>query len=383
MALTFRRGIVLAMAIPFAVAACAGDRATLPNTGVNEASLQTHARSAASRPSDNHSILKRLKRDVVIGSTIDPSNGDTAPRAISVVSINYILEKGQLLVCNYDDAAGEAGAGTTIEVLDPVPGSTPVRLAQSESIEGCDGTAIVGDNDVYGAGLTGHSVVQFDPKGGTVRTYSRPPIASPISDGYASPQGVYSPDYVFVGSTDSGAITSISVGSYGTGAAVEVASGFPVSKGSGANELGPSGLQYDSLTDTLYIVDGSDDSVVAFWHASDLVERDEIIVEPGGKTFKCKHPKTTCGRLVYSGSPLQGPMAAALLPNGNLIVANTQGTPNTLVELTPTGKILDTKVVDSSNAQGVFGLAAVGTDDSNTTLFFTDTNSNNVQELEH
>jgi hypothetical protein len=71
-----------------------------------------------------------------------------------------------------------------------------------------------------------------------------------------------------------------------------------------------------------------------------------------------------------------------LLPNGNLIVANTQGTANTLIELTPQGQVLDTRVVDPGSTQGVFGLAAAGTGDNNTVLFFSDTNSNTVQELE-
>ena len=62
-------------------------------------------------------------------------------------------------------------------------------------------------------------------------------------------------------------------------------------------------------------------------------------------------------------------------------MANTGGTANTLVELTPAGQVLDTKVVDKSATQGVFGLAAIGTNDANTALYFTDTNSNNVQEL--
>jgi hypothetical protein len=75
-------------------------------------------------------------------------------------------------------------------------------------------------------------------------------------------------------------------------------------------------------------------------------------------------------------------MASALLPNGNLVVANTQGTANTLVELTPAGQVLDTEVVDTGSTQGVFGLAAGGTSDSNTVLFYTDTNSNTVHELE-
>jgi len=104
-------------------------------------------------------------------------------------------------------------------------------------------------------------------------------------------------------------------------------------------------------------------------------------VKPGGKTFQCEHPKTTCASLVYSGSPLDAPIAATLLPNGNLIVANTGGAANTLVELTPHGQVLDTEVVDSSSKQGVFGLGASGTSDSSTVLFYADTNSNTVHEL--
>ena len=53
-----------------------------------------------------------------------------------------------------------------------------------------------------------------------------------------------------------------------------------------------------------------------------------------------------------------------------------------LVEMTPTGKVLDTKVVDKSTTQGIFGLHAIGTSDSNTALYYTDTNDNSLHELE-
>jgi hypothetical protein len=52
------------------------------------------------------------------------------------------------------------------------------------------------------------------------------------------------------------------------------------------------------------------------------------------------------------------------------------------VELTPTGKILDTKSIDKSKVAHVFGLLATGTNDSNTALFYTDTKTNTLQELE-
>ncbi|HEX3671867.1 MAG TPA: hypothetical protein VHT92_09225 [Candidatus Cybelea sp.] len=102
----------------------------------------------------------------------------------------------------------------------------------------------------------------------------------------------------------------------------------------------------------------------------------------GGKTFKCKYPKSTCGKLILAGSPLNAPVAIAKLPNGNLVVANSAGSsPNTLVELTPAGDVLDTKVVDTGKTAGVFGLYAIGKTDSDTSLYYTDTNDNSLHEL--
>ena len=326
--------------------------------------------------------MKSLTKNVTIGSTIDTKNGDEGPRALSIAagSSHGTLKKGQLVFCNFEDSAGTAGAGTTIEALDPTPGSTPERFTQSDLIKGCDGVGLHPRNgSVYAAGLTSGKFVVIAKKGETVKTYSGKPFTAPFSDIVTKPEQNFSPLYVYVGTTHGG-IVSISIGFYGNGRAIEVADGFGVTNSSQA-ELAPSGLQYDPNIDTLYIVDGTTDTIVAFTNASKLLEKDEITVKPGGKSFKCEHPKTTCAHLVYSGSPLDAPMASALLPNGNLIIANTQGTANTLVELTPEGKVLDTKVVDQSSTQGVFGLAARGTTDSNTVLFFTDTNSNTVQEL--
>ena len=128
-------------------------------------------------------------------------------------------------------------------------------------------------------------------------------------------------------------------------------------------------------------MDGVDNTVVAFNNATDLLVANEIIVQKGGKTFKCKYKKDTCGSLVHAGSPVSSPVAMTLLPNGNLIAANGAGG-NTLVEMTPTGTILDTKVIDKSKTQGIYGLRAGGTSDSNTVLYYTDTNDNSLHELE-
>ncbi len=365
----------------FALAACGGNGA-VPNglTGGNPASQLAGSDASVASPADNTSILKLLKKDVVIGTTTDPTNGDTGPRALAVVKTGYVLKKGQLLLCNFENKSGTAGQGTTIDVFNPVAGSSAATFTQSSDVEGCDGAAVSDGNSVYGAGATSKEVAEFEPDGKLKKTYGAP-IEVPFADGDAFCNKPYRPENIFVGDSKDGDVVKFGISVYGSPKEVQIISGFAVNKGSGWSVLGPSGFQYDGCKDTLYVVDGVNDTIVAVSHVSALLEKDEIVVEKGGKTFKCKYPKTSCATLVYSGKPLDAPVASALLPNGNLIVANTAGG-NTLVELTPAGKVLDTKVVDKSKTAGIFGLVATGTGDSNTALFFTDTNSNNLQELE-
>jgi hypothetical protein len=384
MALRLHRSIMGGLSILLVTSACAGQ--TIPASDAPYREPQDFpAPVHYTRPADTKSILKKLTKDVVIGSTVDPTNGDEGPRALSIVPKENIglLSPGDLVVCNFENSAGVPGDGTTIELLNPTPGSQPVRFAQSSSIEGCDGDAIASYYDVFGAGLVSGDIMDFSSEGAEGNTFSGAPITAPFSDVDALPKQLFSPEFIFVGTT-AGGIVSLSIGFYGNDLATQVAEGFAVNYGSGSlwNLLAPSGLQYDHALDSLYIVDGVTNTIVAFSNASELQDENEIVVQPGGKTFKCKYPSATCASLVYSGTPLDAPMASALLPNGNLIVANTQGTANTLVELTPKGQVLDTKVIDSSSTQGVFGLAAGGTKDSNTVLFYTDTNSNTVHELE-
>jgi hypothetical protein len=382
MALRFYPPIVPAAVILLASSGC-GAHAVPASGGANPALQLPSVPASDSRPADTTSILKQLTKDVVIGSTVDAKNGDEGPRSIDISDSSDshgVLTKGKLLVCNFEDSTGMPGKGTTMEALSPTPRSAPVRFFQSDVIEGCAGDAIFHNGTVYGVGLTSGKIAVISNGGVLEKTYSGKTASAPFSDTAAVPAQEFSPFYVYVGTTTAGGILSISVGAYGNGLATQVAKGFGVSDRSG-DKLAPSGLQYDPSKDTLYIVDGVTNTVVAFSNSSKLLGKDEIIVESGGKTFRCEYPKTTCARLVHSGSPLDAPMASALLPNGNLVVANTKGRANTLVELTPSGRVLDTKVVDNNSKQGVFGLAAAGTKNSNTVLFYTDTNSNTVHEL--
>jgi hypothetical protein len=380
---TFNGRVLLLIAgALFAMSACGGNT-TVPTTS------QVAAPGATSiLPNDTTSILKKLKKDVEIGSTVDAKNGDMGPRAISLVRSTFGLKEGQLLVCNFDDSAGTAGKGTTIEVFNPEP-SKPVTFTQNAKIEGCDGDAVTAGNQVYAAGQVSSVASEFNQDGVYEKSFGSP-IQAPLADADAFCGEAYAPEDIYVGDSKTGSVIKLQfvpVSRTGKVQVTQVITGFGVNKGSGWSVLGPSGMQYDSTktgsrcNDTLYIVDGVDNEVVAVSNVSNLLDKDEIVVEPGGKKFECAHPKYTCASLVYSGSPLDAPVASALLPNGNLIVANTQGG-NKLVELTPTGKILDTKTLDDSTTADVFGLLATGTTDSNTALFYTDTKTNTLQELE-
>src|SRR5579864_1527855 len=104
------RLLVLIAGTLFATSACGGT-AGVP-TGANVSAL----RAGFIVPNDTTSILKKLNKDVEIGSTVDAKNGDTGPRSISLVRSTFVLKKGQLLVCNFANSAGAAGKGSTIEV---------------------------------------------------------------------------------------------------------------------------------------------------------------------------------------------------------------------------------------------------------------------------
>ncbi len=372
----------LALGSLLALSACGGNGAipSSVNAGANNAMSLAPA-------TDNTSILKQLKKDVVIGSTVDPGNGDQGPRDLSQVHLSFgSLKKGQLLVCNFADSSGTAGNGTTIELLNPKPGSKPTTFVQSAKIKGCAGDAVSAGDNVYGAGMSSGVVEKFNEHANPVKTYGSP-IAEPVVSDDADCSLPYAPESIFVGDGKTGSIVKFAAGLYGLKKEVAVIEGFDVG-GSGWGALGPEGIQYNKTlvnrnkcNDTLYVTDGVDNTLVAVTTVSNLLTTGEIIVKPGGKTFKCKQKKFSCASLVFSGTPLNSPVALALLPNGNLVVANGAGG-NTLVEISAGGQLLATKTLNTDSTQEVFGLLASGTGDANTVLFYTDTKDNSVHELE-
>jgi hypothetical protein len=128
-------------------------------------------------------------------------------------------------------------------------------------------------------------------------------------------------------------------------------------------------------------VDGTNNTVVAFKNVS-TIPNGGIIVEKGGKTFK--GPSASDARLLFAGPPLNGPISAALLANGNLAVGNTSNPSgqNIIVEISRSGKVMDTRNIDKGAPGAIFGMVATGLSANDTKLYFNDDNSNDLRVLE-
>jgi len=155
-----------------------------------------------------------------------------------------------------------------------------------------------------------------------------------------------------------------------------IATGFTINAGAvPGNILGASGLTYDSTNDTLFVVDSNENRVVAFAGYSTLAA-DAIVVGPNG-TFT--GPSAASARVVFSGAPLNAPLSAAELFNGDLVVGNTAD--NLLIEISQAGKLVGMQNLDTGAVGALFGIVATGTSASDTKIYFNDDNDNTVKLL--
>jgi hypothetical protein len=366
--------IAIATIAVLAMAGCVGRSGLLPGGSMNSVS------APAGHPvaEDNTSLLKLLKKQVVIGSTVDPKFGQLNPYGLTVAtSTTGDFTKGDLAVCNFNAKKNVQGTGFTVVALHPAPGSKPLLVSSSKTLLGCAALALSPSDDIWAAAFSANDNPVISASGELEENIKGKPFDRPWGQVYAQPKSG-SPVF-YESNAGQGTIVRINLGSKFTYDVI--ATGFAVNHGKPGSIFAPSGLAYDPSVDTLYIVDGTNNTVVAFANVTSI-KSGGIIVEKGGKTFK--GPSAGDAKLVSSGSPLDGPISSALLPNGNLVIGNT-GNPsgsNIMVEMTPSGTILDTRNVDKGASGSLFGIVATGTDDSNTKIYFNDDNDNNLQVLE-
>lgn len=321
------------------------------------------------------SVLKRLDDQRTIGSTI-PSNGDQNPYGLDVAKSDAgLLETGDLVVCNFNNSANIQGTGTTIIALHAHPGSKPRLIAQNSSLLGCDALAVGPTDNPWAAAFAANDNPIFSPSGALLTTLAGGPWHHPFGQIFAQHDGPFGSAAFYESNAGDGSIVRINLPSFTFDV---IAKGFPINGGAPGSILGPSGLQYESKHDRLYIVDGTNNTVYALRHVSTIPAGGITVT---GTSFS--GPFRQRARVVFSGPPLNGPISSALLANGHLVLGNTLDAngKNLMVEVTSHGRLLFVRNVDTGAAGSIFGMVATGRDADDTKLYFNDDNMNTVQVL--
>jgi len=338
-----------------------------------------------------------------VGSTIDPTNGDLNPYGLVVAPATAgLITKGDLVVCNFNDGpTNTQGKGTTIIGLHPAAGSKPYRIAQSADLLGCNALTMLPDDSISAAAW-GSNLSPLVSASGAVGT--------PFSDTFAGTWGEAfvaatstQPAAIYVSNAPGGAtnaggtIDRISLDVDAQTSFTEIVTGI-CSGGAPGAIFGPAGLAYDPASDTLYVVATSSASVIAIAKVSSIL-KDGVVVngQCTGTTATptpvptFSGPSMASATVIAHGAPFNTPLSAALLKNGDLLVANADigiatasTTTNMLIEVSPVlpgGFVGQPLQVDTGTPGALFGLAATVDAQGNQVIYFNDDNNNAVMQL--
>ncbi len=320
-------------------------------------------------------VIDSLSTIATIGSTVDPINGDSNPYGLTIApKTGGQIKAGDLVVCNFNDSLNIQGLGTTIEVLRPELGSRPWRLIADPRLTGCAALAM-GGSAPWAAALDANDNPIVSGAGVFLTSLNTFGWTGPWGQVFVS--GPKSPAAFYESNADDGSIVRINLGASLTSFTFDkIATGLPVNHGVPGNILAPSGLTYDPQRDVLYVVDGAVNALAAI-HNPATIPANGIIVTGNtvGGPFKSRV------KILHVGAPLNAPISAALLFNGDIVVGNTGD--NLLLEYTPEGKLVGSRLLDSGVTGALFGIAASGTSAANTRIYFNDDNANAVEVLMH
>jgi hypothetical protein len=356
---------------------------------------------ATSTVTVNPSILSTLSVTGIttIGSTVDPTNMDGNPYGLTIAPVTAgLITAGDLIVCNFNNAppANVQGNGTTIVGLHPVAGATPYQIAVSPDLQGCNALAMLPDDSIsvaaYSPGTAGENALVT--AAGVINTpFSADTFAHPWGEAYVPANGT-NPAALYVSNVD-GSIDRIALSGDAQTAFTQIATGFCASGSPGAI-FAPSGLTYDASVDTLYIVDTSSNSVVAFANVSSIGAAGVMVSGQCQSVSAPPTPAPTFGgpsaasaRVIATGGSFFTPLSAALLTNGDLIVADADiniGTqmPNLAFEISPVlpgGFVGQPVQLDTGASGALFGIAAAVDAQGNQVVYFNDDNNNAVMML--
>ena len=294
-------------------------------------------------------------------STI-PSNGDVNPYGVvfapKTVWAGGALQPGDILVSNFNNNQNLQGTGTTIVRISKGGAmstfySNPSRPGLSAALGVLSNGVVLAGNlptaDGTSATAQPGSLAVIGPSGnflGAFATLST--VDGPWGMAvYDTGNGVSGTAHAFLSNVLSGVISRFDI-NYGVGTisatAIVLATGFNHRPDPAALELGPSGMAYDAVHNILFVASSYDNAIY------------EI---PNAATTSSPQPVTL---LVQDSTHLHGPINIVFLPDGHLVVANSDGSnadpnqPSELVEYTAAGGFLGQMSIDPNNG-GAFGAA--------------------------
>jgi hypothetical protein len=309
-----------------------------------------------------------------------PANGDTNPYGLAFVPPGVpsggILKPGQMLISNFNDTSLQ-GRGSTIITIDPRSGQTglffqgtpPIGftnalgvvqagLVFAGSVSTTDGTSsTAASGGLYVLDVRGNVAAHFDTE-----ELINGPWGLAINDRGSRAQ-------LFISNVFDGTITRLDVtlenGGVSVKNALKIGSGFGFGPDMAAVVVGPAGLAYDALHDTLYVSSEMDDTIFAL-HGAGNTDTD-----------------LGTGAVVYQDAAhLHGPLGLIFAPNGHLLVANADpavsqdpNEPSEIVEFTRSGRFVRQYSVDP-NLGAAFALGIKNHDGTDVFAYVDDFLSN-------
>jgi hypothetical protein len=293
-----------------------------------------------------------------------PANGDVNPYGVAFVPASVptdgTLMQGGILVSNFNNNQNLQGTGTTIVQILPT-GKTSLFFTSGQSgLTGLSAALGILSNGIVIAGYlpSTDGTSQTAQPGGLFIIDRHGKLLGKLNNPavFSGPWGMAMNDQgngqaqIYVSNVLAGTVVRVNLAYDQSGEDLAVlgetiiGNGFQHSGDPAAFEVGPSGLAYDGEHDLLYVASEIDSSVYVIPEASR------------------QRGSVGTGSLVYQDTThLHGPLDMVLLPNGDLLVANSDGRnadpnqPSELVEFTTEGKFVAEYSVDPNNG-GAFGV---------------------------
>lgn len=341
-----------------------------------------------------------------VGFTVDPLNGDQNPYGLVLATAAVgPIAAGDLIVCNFNNGnsgpmPNTQGQGTTLVGLHPQAGTTPYRIAQSASLLGCNALAALADGSIAASAWSANQAPLVNGTGSVATPFASDTFENPWGVAYVAAAATHGAALYFTNvpggaANAKGSLVRIDLDDDAQTSFTLIASGFCTS-GAPGGIFGPAGLTYDASIDTLYIVDTSSASVIALANVSSIGPDGVTVNGQCATTTPTPVPTFTGAaagsvRVIAHGPPFNTPLSAALLGDGDLLVANADiglstpsSTTNLLIEVSPVlpggfvGKPLQ---VDAGTPGALFGLAATVDGAGAQIVYFNDDNANAVMSL--